>query len=101
MGAHILALDHLRGGAESQCINLGNGQGYSVMEVIETARQITGRSIKVKIEPRRAGDASRLVADATKARKVLGWQPVYPDLVSIIRTDWEWRAKLHRAQISA
>jgi UDP-glucose 4-epimerase len=99
--AHILALDHLNAGGESERINLGNGQGYSVMEVIETARQITGRSIKVKIEPRRAGDPSRLVADAAKARRVLAWQPAYPDLVSIIRTDWDWRTKLHRAQISA
>jgi UDP-glucose 4-epimerase len=99
--AHILALGHLSAGGESECINLGNGQGYSVMEVIETARQITERSINVKIEPRRAGDPSRLVADAAKAGKVLGWQPAYPDLASIIRTDWEWRTKQHRTQVSA
>ncbi len=92
--AHILALDHLRAGGKSEHLNLGNGQGYSVMEVIETARQVTGRPITIKIEPRRAGDPSRLVADAAKARTVLGWQPAYPDLVSIIRTDWEWRTRL-------
>lgn len=91
--AHILALEHLRAGKESERINLGNGQGYSVMEVIETARQVTQLPILVKIGPRRAGDPSRLVADATRAHEVLGWQPAYPDLASIIRTDWEWRAK--------
>src|SRR6266850_7114989 len=99
--AHILALDHLGAGGDSERINLGNGQGYSVMEVIETARQVTARPITVKIEPRRAGDPSRLVADAARARKVLGWRPAYPGLVSIIRTDWEWRTKLHRKEVSA
>lgn len=89
--AHILALDHLRAGGDSDHINLGNGQGYSVMEVVEAAKRVTGRPITIKIEPRRAGDPSRLVADAGKARKVLGWQPQYPDLAAIIRTDWEWR----------
>jgi len=95
--AHILALDHLRKGGESQRINLGNGQGYSVMEVIETARQVTQLPIPVKIEPRRPGDPSRLVANATKAREVLGWKPAYPDLASIIRSDWEWRLMRNRS----
>ena len=94
--AHIRALEHLSAGGKSEYLNLGNGQGYSVMEVIETARQVTGQPIAIKIEPRRAGDPSLLVADAARARKVLGWQPAYPDLVSIIRTDWEWRTKLLR-----
>lgn len=93
--AHILALDYLRAGGASECINLGNGQGYSVLEVIETARQVTGRPIEIKIEPPRAGDPSHLVANAEKARRLLGWQPAYPDLASMIRTDWEWRLK-HR-----
>jgi UDP-glucose 4-epimerase len=96
--AHILALDHLHAGGSSECVNLGNGQGYSVMEVIETTRQITGRPIKVKIEPRRAGDPSRLVADSAKAKRILGWQPELPDLASIIRTDWEWRKRRHGAE---
>lgn len=91
--AHIQALDHLRAGGPSECINLGNGQGYSVLEVIETARQVTSRSIAVNIEPPRAGDPSHLVANADKARKLLGWRPAYPDLASIIHTDWEWRMK--------
>jgi UDP-glucose 4-epimerase len=63
------------------------------MEVIETARQVTGREIAVRVEPRRAGDPSRLVANAAKARSILGWKPAHPDLASIIRTDWEWRVK--------
>jgi UDP-glucose 4-epimerase len=95
--AHILALEHLRKGGESERINLGNGQGYSVMEVIKTARQITQLPIQVKIESRRAGDPSRLVANATKAHEVLGWKPAYPDLASIIRSDWEWRQMRNRA----
>ena len=91
--AHILALNYLRAGGASERINLGNGQGYSVLEVIETARQVTQRSIEMKIEPRRPGDPSHLVANAEKARQILGWQPAYPDLATIIRTDWEWRMK--------
>ena len=88
--AHTLALAHLRRGGDSQFINLGNGHGYSVMEVIETARRVTGRDIEVRVEPARAGDPARLVADATKAREVLGWKTRYPDLESIVRTAWEW-----------
>lgn len=88
--AHTLALEHLRGGGESERINLGNGQGYSVMEVIEAARRVTGREIEARVEPARAGDPSRLVADASKARAVLGWRTEYPELEAIIRTAWEW-----------
>ena len=91
--AHILALDYLRAGGESERINLGNGHGYSVMEVIETARQVTGRPIALNIESPRAGDPSRLVADAEKARTLLAWRPAQPDLASILSTDWEWRKK--------
>jgi UDP-glucose 4-epimerase len=91
--AHILALKHLREGGESERVNLGNGQGYSVLEVIETARQVTGQPIEARMEPRRAGDPSHLVADAQKAHTLLGWRPRYPDLAAIIRTDWEWRQK--------
>jgi UDP-glucose 4-epimerase len=89
--AHILALEYLQAGGRSECINLGNGQGYSVLEVIETARQVTGRKIEMRIEPARPGDPSRLVADAGKARRVLGWKPTRPALAEIIRTAWEWR----------
>ena len=88
--AHVLALKHLRGGGQSVCINLGNGQGYSVMEVIETARLLTSREIQTRIEPARPGDPSRLVANAEKAGSVLGWKPQYPKLETIIQTAWNW-----------
>jgi len=89
--AHIRALAYLRAGGQSDRINLGNGHGYSVMQVVETAREVTGQSIEIKIEPPRAGDPSRLVADAGKAHAVLGWQPAIPELAGILRSDWEWR----------
>jgi UDP-glucose 4-epimerase len=92
-GAHILALDYLRAGGKSDCFNLGTGHGYSVREVIEIAQEVTGLKVPFTVAPRRAGDPSRLVADATKARTVLGWKPKHENLASIIRTDWEWRAK--------
>lgn len=98
--AHMLALDYLRAGGASECINLGNGQGYSVLEVIETARQVTERPIAINVEPRRPGDPARLVADAEKTRRLLGWRPAYPDLASIIRTGWEWRLKHPRGYAS-
>jgi UDP-glucose 4-epimerase len=88
--AHLAALRYLQAGNESTAINLGNGRGYSVLEVIEMARKITGKPIEVKLEPRRAGDPSHLVADATKAREVLGWQTRYPSLEDIVRTAWAW-----------
>ena len=88
--AHVLALDHLRNGGDSNFINLGNGQGYSVMEVIDTAREITNHAIPTRIEPARAGDPSRLVANAELARKILNWKPQYPDLKSIVESAWDW-----------
>jgi len=91
--AHILALDYLRADGKSDCFNLGTGHGYSVKEVIETVKEVTGRNVPFRIEPRRAGDPSRLVADAAKAGTVLGWTPEHQTLASIIRSDWEWRAK--------
>lgn len=88
--AHILALEYLRGGGDSQFVNLGNGGGYSVNEVIEAAGKVTGKNIASKIAPRRAGDPSRLIADAKKAREVLGWNPQIPDIESIIESAWAW-----------
>lgn len=88
--AHLLALDYLRGGGNSEFINLGNGGGYSVKEVVEAARKITGKNIEAQIAPRRAGDPSRLVADATKAREILGWNPQFPEIVKIIESAWKW-----------
>lgn len=91
--AHVRALDHLRRGGKSEKINLGNGHGYSVLEVIETARRVTGRDIPSRMEPRRSGDPSTLVANAEYARAVLGWQPQFPELETILQTDWEWRTR--------
>jgi UDP-glucose 4-epimerase len=88
--AHLLALKHLRSGEKSEFINLGNGQGFSVFEVIEAARKVTGREILVVLEGRRAGDPSRLVGDATKARKLLGWDPQSTSLEQIIGSAWRW-----------
>jgi UDP-glucose 4-epimerase len=89
--AHVLALNHLRAGGSSEFINLGNGKGYSVLQVIEAARQVTGREISMRVEPRRAGDPAHLIAKADRARDVLGWQPAQPDLSDIIRSAWQWR----------
>jgi len=99
--AHMLALKYLREGGASDCINLGNGKGHSVLEVIETARRVTERTIPIRIEPPRPGDPSRLVANADKARKVLGWEPKRPSLEDIIRSDWDWREKHPRGYASS
>ena len=88
--AHWLALQSLMNGGPSQSYNLGNGNGFSVQEVIDTAEQVTGRKVVVVNGPRRTGDPARLVADATLARDQLGWQPVYPNLASIIEHAWAW-----------
>jgi UDP-glucose 4-epimerase len=88
--AHLLALDYLRGGGDSEFINLGNGGGYSVKEVIEAARSVTGKTIEARLSPRRAGDPSRLVANAAKAREVLGWNPQFPEIEKIIESAWKW-----------
>jgi UDP-glucose 4-epimerase len=88
--AHLLAVEHLKKGGDSQFINLGNGQGFSVLEVIEAARKVTGREIPTVMEPRRAGDPSRLVGDASKARELLGWNPRFTSLEEIIASAWQW-----------
>ena len=88
--AHLSALEYLQNGGRSEFINLGNGTGFSVKEVIETARKVTGCEIKTTIAARRAGDPSRLVGNAEKARKVLGWNPKFPELETIIESAWKW-----------
>jgi UDP-arabinose 4-epimerase len=88
--AHVLALRALEAGAPSTAYNLGNGQGFSVREVIDRSRQVTGRNIPVVIGPRRPGDPPRLVGDATRAMQDLGWQPRYADLDRILETAWVW-----------
>jgi UDP-glucose 4-epimerase len=91
--AHIRALEHLRLVGASDGLNLGTGRGYSVLEVVETARRVTGCPIRTRIEPPRAGDPSHLVADASRAKSVLGWSPTKSDLSSIIQSAWDWRKK--------
>jgi len=91
--AHIRALDHLRHDSASHAFNLGSGRGYSVLEVIETARRVTGLPIRVRMEAPRAGDPPRLVADPSRAKSVLGWSPAMSDLSSIIQSAWDWRKK--------
>ena len=88
--AHILAMDYLMNGGESNIFNLGNGVGFTVKEVIDTARKVTGHPIPAKITPRRAGDPAQLIASSEKARSVLGWHPEHADLEEIIATAWNW-----------
>ena len=92
--AHRLALDGLMQGQASNAYNLGNGSGFSVAEVIAASERVTGRSIPVTDQPRRAGDPPRLVADASRARAELGWQPQYADLDIIIAHAWAWEQQL-------
>ena len=89
--AHLLALEYLAGGGSSDVFNLGSGDGYSVKEIIETARRVTGREIKATVEPRRAGDPSVLIASNKKAAEVLGWKPVR-GLEQIISDAWAWHS---------
>ena len=91
--AHVRALAYLRRGGESDIFNLGNGQGFSVKEMIAAAEQATGRTIKVEIGARRAGDPAQLIASSEKARAVLGWQPVFTDVAQVIGTAWRWHAQ--------
>lgn len=90
--AHILAVEYLINGGESDIFNLGNGVGFSVKEVIETAKKVTGKEIKVVEENRRAGDPAVLIASSEKAKKVLGWNPKYNELSTIIETAWKWHS---------
>ena len=88
--AHILALEKLEGGGGAGIYNLGNGNGYSVKKVIETIQKVTGKRILTTESNRRPGDPARLVASSEKIRKELGWNPLYPDLETIIKTAWQW-----------
>jgi len=91
--AHILALDYLRNGGPCDSFNLGNGNGFSVREVIRTAEKVTGRAIKSVETDRRAGDPPVLVGSARKAKDVLNWRPQFADLAAIIQTAWRWHQK--------
>jgi UDP-glucose 4-epimerase len=87
--AHILAFEALVDG-KSRKYNLGNGKGYSIMEVLQTARDITGHPIPAVAGPRRAGDPAKLIADSTRIMQELGWQPEFGNLRQIIETAWQW-----------
>ena len=93
--AHVLGLKYLLDGGESQVFNLGNGNGFSVREVIETARKVTGKEIPALESDRRPGDAPILVGSSDKAHKILGWNPQYADLTKIVSHAWQWHQKRH------
>jgi len=88
--AHLLAVERLRRGEDSIICNLGNGKGFSVKEVIDVTRKVTGEEIKADIAPRRAGDPAVLIASSDKAHEILGWEPKYASLETIIETAWQW-----------
>jgi UDP-glucose 4-epimerase len=88
--AHVAALRALEAGLGREAFNLGNGAGFSVRRVIETARQVTGHPIPAEVQPRRPGDPARLIASSEKARRRLGWQPRMPELRTILETAWNW-----------
>ena len=90
--AHILAVEYLMKGGKSDIFNLGNGVGFSVREVIEKAKEVTQKDIKVVEESRRSGDPAVLIASSDKAKTVLGWKPEYDDLKTIIKTAWKWHS---------
>ena len=88
--AHILALHYLRDGGESNIFNLGNGQGFSVKEMIVAAEKVTGQKIKTEIGARRAGDPAQLIASSNKAKSVLHWNPKFTNVEDVIATAWKW-----------
>ncbi|MFA6185121.1 MAG: UDP-glucose 4-epimerase GalE [Candidatus Shapirobacteria bacterium] len=95
--AHILALKKLIDGGESDSFNLGNGSGFSVKQVIEVAKKVTGVDFKVTEVDRRAGDPPELIADSKKAREILKWEPKYFDLETIISSAWNWHKQLNKS----
>ena len=92
-GAHLLALDSLLSGGDSAVYNLGNNRGYSVREVIELSRKVTGKPIPAIEADKRPGDPAILIASSDKIKKNLGWKPEYEDLETIIKTAWKWHQK--------
>ena len=91
--AHILAVKYLQNSGESDIFNLGNGVGFTVKEVIETSRKVTGHPIPAKMAQRRPGDPAKLIASSEKAKKILGWSPKHNSLEEIISTAWLWHKK--------
>ena len=90
--AHILALDYLMDGGKSDVFNLGNGVGFTVKEIIDVARKVTGHPIPAEIVPRRAGDPAELIAASDKAKKILGWKPALNDVETIVSSAWKWHS---------
>lgn len=88
--AHILALEYLKKGGESNIFNLGSSSGFSVQQMLEAAREVTGKEIPAKVVPRRKGDPSTLIASSDKARKILGWEPKNTNVSEIIASAWNW-----------
>jgi len=88
--AHVKAMDYLTGENESCCLNLGNGSGVSVFDIIDTVKRVTGNDVHVNLSPRRPGDPPVLVGGAELARKLLGWEPKYTDIDTIIEHAWQW-----------
>jgi UDP-glucose 4-epimerase len=93
--AHVLGLEYLLAGGKTDVFNLGNGNGFSVQEVIDAARVVTGKEIKTIAAERRPGDPPTLVGSSEKARQILGWQPQYADLTTILSHAWVWHQKRH------
>jgi len=91
--AHILGIQHLRATSESETYNLGNGFGFSVLDIINSAKKVTGKDIKYSVAKRRPGDPARLVASSERAQKELGWMPKHPSIESIIETAWKWHSE--------
>jgi UDP-glucose 4-epimerase len=98
--AHRVALDHLRGGGDSVVVNAGYGKGYSVREVIDTVRSVSGVDFEVRQGPRRAGDPPAIVADADKLKRELGWKPGLADLPTIVRHALDWEKELMRRGVA-
>ncbi len=100
--AHLEGLHYLLGGGESTALNCGYGHGYSVREVIDAVRRVSGVDFPVEVGPRRPGDPPRLVAANARIRQVLGWRPRFADLDVIVQTAWDWEQILQgRQQVSA
>ena len=94
ISAHLLVLDHLRGGGESSIFNVGYGRGVSVREIIDIAEEVTGKKIPVRQSARRLGDPATLVADSSRLKELLNWKPQYDDITAIVRTAYAWERHL-------
>jgi UDP-glucose 4-epimerase len=94
ISAHLLALDHLRGGGACSVFNVGYGRGFSVREVVAVTEEVTGKTVPVRLSSRRPGDPAMLVADSARLKQSLKWQPRHDDLKAIVRTAYDWERRL-------